>query len=277
MKAVGALALCCASVLLTPRAHAQSEEDSSGVDDEARTQARALVDQAVAAFEAGEYQTALGHFRAGYDLVALHELRFNIAMCYERLARPREAAAEYEALIDSSLSDTARRRARQAVERLRSRFATLQFSGARGVVVRVDGEMQCTVPCELTANPGRHLVEGLGPQPRSVELAEGEVLALRAIAPPEPERPSPMRLDRPEEPSYSPGPLLYTGVGVTLLGVAGIIGFGLAAQNRNDEFNALPSDDLANEGAMMRDVANASIGVAVLGAALIFLDVVLGD
>src|SRR6185369_9683331 len=65
------------------------------------------------------------------------------------------------------------------------------------------------------------------------------------------------------------GSVLAAGAG------ASIAGFGVYANDLHARFDATPTVELADEGELMRDLANASIGVAIGGASLVLLDVIL--
>jgi hypothetical protein len=56
------------------------------------------------------------------------------------------------------------------------------------------------------------------------------------------------------------------------IGVGGVIGFGLHAEGLHARYVATPSEALFDEGVLMRDLANASIGVLSLGALLLLVD-----
>jgi hypothetical protein len=240
-----------------------------------RERARAEVDRAVAAFEASDFQTALEGFRAAYALVARDELRFNLGMCYERLGRLREAGVEYEAAaVSESLPPGDRGRARELAAATRARLAIVRVEGAAGRSILVDGVAECVSPCEVRLDPGRHVVTGLGREPRTIEAEQGATVRLEAEAEPEPDLHASDTMP-PADTSFSPGALFWIGSGLAVAGGAAILGFGLRASDVHETFEVDPREDLESEGALMRDLANASIALAAVGGVLVLVDVLL--
>ena len=107
---------------------------------------------------------------------------------------------------------------------------------------------------------------------RVVTVESGAEVRIAFSAPTPP--PRPRKPSVPDEPAVSPGPLTWVGTGLAAVGVAGIVGFGLRALTLSEDFDAAPSEELADEGELMRNLANASIGVAALGAVLIAIDLI---
>jgi tetratricopeptide (TPR) repeat protein len=62
-------------------------------------QARDLFEEGRRAFDAGNYEAALGSFRASYDLVGTPEILFNIGTCADYLHRDEEALAAFESYL----------------------------------------------------------------------------------------------------------------------------------------------------------------------------------
>ena len=56
-----------------------------------RSRAREQFQRGVAAFEAGRYEEALAAFQEAFRLKPHPSVRLNMAACYEKLDRPREA------------------------------------------------------------------------------------------------------------------------------------------------------------------------------------------
>jgi tetratricopeptide (TPR) repeat protein len=244
------------------------------------TVAEAEFHRGEAAFVEHDFESALSHFLRAFELAPHDAVRFNIAVCYDRLGRFREAIAEYEqAAASDAIDAAAREHAREQIDLLDSRLATVRFDGwPDGAEVAIDGDARCTLPCEVREDPGNHLVlitaEGRESVER-IELVRGgdhvvtaaeeervQVLG-EASVPPE------------EAPGWRPGWLTWTGIGLAVVGVAGSAGFGVRALDLHDQFDANPTYDLAEEGSLMRDLANVSIGVAVLGGVLFALDLLI--
>lgn len=65
-------------------------------------QAQAIYAEGVAAFKAGDYETALGHFEAAHALDPSPVLLYNMARANEELGRPAASVARYEAYLEAS-------------------------------------------------------------------------------------------------------------------------------------------------------------------------------
>jgi tetratricopeptide (TPR) repeat protein len=237
---------------------------------QAEMDARARFEAGTSAFAAHDYTAALEHFRAAFELVPRAAVRFNIAVCLERLARFREAIAEYEAAARSEELDAGgRARAEAQRARIEPWLAHLRVEGDRtGAAVLVDGEERCALPCEIAIDPRRQIVivrDGEDELTRTIEPERGAAVALRFDRPPVEPPPPP--------PGGSLSALGAIGIGIAALGIGGTIGFGLRAQDRWDAFDRTPSDEIADEGELMRDLANVSIAAIGVGALLVAIDV----
>lgn len=69
-------------------------------------EARALFQAGTEAFQNADYETALEKFEAAYALQPAGALRFNIAVCLEKLGRSEEAAAELDAVTNDTTQPT---------------------------------------------------------------------------------------------------------------------------------------------------------------------------
>ncbi|MFO0726376.1 MAG: hypothetical protein U1E65_21500 [Myxococcota bacterium] len=223
-----------------------------------------------ASFGEGDYATALVHFRRAFALAPHDFVRFNIAVCDERLERLTEALEEYEAAaVSPELDEAARLRAQQAIEALRPRLATLVLEGNRvGAAVSVDGRPRGLVPLRLAVDPGPRVVsvrDADGEESQTASPARGETIHLRfdriSIA----------------APSAPPRPLRWGGAIVALVAVPLAVGFGVRASELHANFEAAPSAALADDGERMRDLCNIAIGAAIVGAAAVGLDWFLED
>jgi tetratricopeptide (TPR) repeat protein len=241
-----------------PRALAQDDADG----------AREVFAQAERAFDENDYELALELFQRAQTLRPHDAVRFNVAVCLERLGRFREALAEYDLAAQSEqLPEETRAEARRMAERTRARLGTLHVSGPPGARVRV-GALSCEVPCSLELDPGVHsaVVEGETATTHRAEISRGETLDLDGSAP---ERALP-------ETGWSAFGVLTTIGAITLVtGIAGTIGFGLYTEDLGDQYVAMPSHALRDEGLLIRDLANTSIGLSIAGAILIAIDLIL--
>ena len=250
-----------------------------------REQARTAFESATKRFAAADYEAALAIFREAYRLAPHDKVRFNIGQCLVRLGRHREAFVELDAAARSTqLSDDERKTARVAADESATHLATLRFSGGPARPVVVDGELECTVPCTLMVDPGPHRIAAEGVPTGEIEVRLGETTDVdlstaTAEPPPTPKAaptPAPV-VDRPQpfpRPRPRPSALTWVGLGLAVTGGAGIIGFGVRANALHDDYVADPDPSTRERGITMRNLANASIGVALLGAVLMTADLI---
>lgn len=260
MRWAGPIAL--AALLVAAPAVAQDD------DDPVRAEARALAEEGVAAFQSDDYGLALTRLEGAYALVPLAAVRFNIALCLERLGRFREAAEHLEAVASSAeLTPEQRAEASARATRLRSRLARLEIESTDGARITIAGR-PCAVPCAEDVDPGIVVVTVEGPGGVRVEEVALQRSEHRRVVLEPPTL-------APAGPTYEPQWIFWVGAGATVLGVAGIAGFGTWTLDLRSQFDRRPTTALADSGELARGVTNGAIGLAVAGAALIVLDVVL--
>ncbi len=247
---------------------------------------------AAEAFEAGrrafaedDYELALSHFRRAFELMPHDNVRFNIAVCLERLGRFREARDEYaRAAASTQLDEAARERARTMAERVRARLGTLRVGGRpEGAPVEVAG-VSCQLPCEVELDPGAHeiVVRGTSEVRRTAELVRGETTAIEidATVASSVEASTPVEAPAPSiTVGHSPGVLLGIGAVVGALGLGAAIGLGvytedLAARYYDDATPPAELPQIYDDGNLARDLTNAAIGVAALGGLLMAIDLI---
>ena len=250
-------------VLVASTARAQPKQDAD-----------AAFTAGTEAFNRQDYAACVDHFRRAYAIRQHDAVRFNIAVCLERRQRYREAIEEYErAAASQQLDEEARGRATASANALRERLARIAIAGPpSGSAVPIDGAEACRAPCTAVVDPGRHEVVvhvGKRRERRVVDVESGATARVVLRAPARRKRPAVE-----DEPSVSPGPLTWIGTGLAAVGIAGIVGFGVRATSLSEDFDAAPSEELADEGELMKNLANASIGVAALGAVLIAIDLI---
>jgi hypothetical protein len=239
---------------------------------EARDRAREHVDAASRAFVTHDYLGCVNAFRRAYDIAPMPQIRFNLGLCLERLARYREAAQEYLASAESSeLSAEERARARSKLRSLQKRMGVARIATVDGFgSVLVDGETDCDLPCSIYLDPGRHeATVGSGPRRRVVRF---RVRAGRRVKVRFPRREILDISDSPRPGGGKRGWLTWTGRGLAAVGVAGTVGFGLRTLSLRDQFEVEPTPELAASGDRMRSLTNYSLAVAVTGAVLILAD-----
>ncbi|MFK7984689.1 MAG: tetratricopeptide repeat protein [Sandaracinaceae bacterium] len=235
-----------------------------------------------AAFEENDNEAALELFRRAFELAPNDVVRFNIAVCLERLGRFREAAEEYDAANASgALSRRDRGRAEQAAVRARQRLGTVVVLGPEdGAAVSIDGEALCEVPCEEALDPGVHWIEVVGSDgAQTIEVERGGRSELRferpAPAPPPEPQITPTAPDLASPTQWTgPGPLTVAGAIVAVLGGTGIVAFGLLAEDEHNAYLEGPTTEARDRGLLYRDLSNASIAVAALGGVLVLVDLI---
>jgi len=255
-----------------------------------RQSARDSFESAEHAFAQSDYATALRLYQHAFELAPHDATRFNVALCLEHLGRFREAALEYDAAaLSASLDEATHARARQLAVEARSKLGVLVVGGSpAGTRVLVDGEPLCALPCRVSVDPGQRRVN-LENEPasseRTVTARANETATVRF----ETSGSMPIRASRvtsqprarapTESDASSPvGPLTWIGGATAIVAAAGIIVFGARAQDLHHEYyDETHAESARKEGAVMRDLCNVSIGLAVVGAALVVVDLLLLD
>ncbi|MEM9194430.1 MAG: tetratricopeptide repeat protein [Myxococcota bacterium] len=264
--------------LLLSHACAQLEGAAAEVDGQAEpeltTEERRLrLEQAMSVFERHDYQEALDMFLAVYEHLPRPEVMFNIAVCYERLGRLRDAQEAYERAVDNGLEGDGLLRAQQAMTTIRPQLGRIQIAGPEGMRVRVS-EQSCRLPCTLTVDPGVYIVSA----------PDQRLEAQRVIVEPGGEKeitlaPPVVASNRAPPPSaggggWTPGWLFFAGVAVLVVGSAGIVGFGIRTRDLEEQFVEEPTTDLADEGELSETLTNVAIGVAIAGGVLALCDLI---
>jgi len=240
-----------------------------------------------AAFDEGDHETALAHFQHAFAGSPRPAIRFNIAICLEELGRFREAAQEYDqAAIADSLGEELVARARELGRRARAELGFVEVEGEpRGAAVMVDGERLCVLPCRLALDPGPHRLHAVADDARrsaeeAVEVSKGETLQARLVveaaadAPAETDDSSVSPLPPTETVRRGASALTWIGLGVTVVGVAGTIGFGLYTRDLENQYAEAPTEELRDQGVTAQTLTNVSLGVAIVGALLVIIDLV---
>jgi tetratricopeptide (TPR) repeat protein len=96
------------------RVHAQSADEST-------ERARAHLRAGIAYYDEGRYPEAVHEMQAAYSLVALPDLQYDLAQCYERLARYEDAASAYEQYLRGNPSADDRQMVQTRIANLRAR------------------------------------------------------------------------------------------------------------------------------------------------------------
>lgn len=180
-----------------------------------------------AAYNAADYDAALGHFQEAASLYGSPDFQYNIGLCYEKLDKPEEAIRAFEVYLRAKPNAEDRAQVEDRIEEQRQRLAAKEQGGSKEAP---DGDDRDPPP-PPPKNDGRALV------------ISGAVLL---------------------------------GVGAAL-GLAGGIGFGVAAKRRSDDLDAVQSggnpgdvtfggaQDLESEGKRFEtlQIATAAVGAAI--------------
>lgn len=94
--------LCLLLALALPLASSVDVSAQQGVSSAQDAEARTAFEGAVAAFNDGDYESALVFFRRAYDLSGRAELLYNMGQCADRLRRDDEAIEAFEAYLDAA-------------------------------------------------------------------------------------------------------------------------------------------------------------------------------
>ena len=263
-----ALLVCSSS------AFAQSEQD--------RRNAKRLVGEAQAAFQAEDYELCVEKFGLAFDLAPLPQIQFNLGLCYERLERFRDAALEYEeAAAHPDMPGPMREKAQMSLGKMREQMAEIRIEGGVSEAI-VDELIRCKLPCNLFLEPGDHRATWGDEQEQSFSVTRqrAATVTLREEADqallPQDEDQGQERSDLTSSPVVSEGEgvawLTWGGGGMAALGTTGAIVFGMKTSSLHQDFMDNPTAALADDGLQARRLTNISIGVALTGAAILAYD-----
>ena len=279
-------ALSCALLLTLASPSARADGDAPTTEEAGNIQARARAAFAAGeeAFARGDYSDALAEFKRAFSLRKHDAVRFNIAVCLERLSRYREAKLQYQAAAASTtLGPADRARARRALQLLTDKFGVLVVEqGKSGRAVVVNSRRRCSSPCRVELLPGRYRVQVGSADAAELELKAGRetvIFPTRARAPterPHDQAPKP-RPSEPSEAKAGPGLLFWSGGALALVGGAGTVFFGLRTERLHDDYTQEPTRERLDDGRRARLSTNVSLGVAVVGASLMLIDLLLLD
>ncbi len=177
--------LVCAALLTFTLASEVRAQDG-------RDQARQEFQRGVAAFETGDFRTALQAFQEAYRLAPHATVRVNIANCYDQLQRPVEALFHFERYLEEARQlrrplDPARTREIQAtMRRLRGNIGELELQVfPEGASVRIGAdERRAPIIDPVRLAAGRHEIvvsrDGFAPRTYQIEIVGGRRSTLDA-------------------------------------------------------------------------------------------------
>jgi outer membrane receptor protein involved in Fe transport len=114
------------------------------------------------AYQRGDYRSALEHFHASNRLVSNRNVIFNIARCYEQLAKYPEAFRYYTQALEGEPDQAARERILALLTKLRANVALFEVTsdppGATLYIERRDLGARGETPRSLGLMPGRYKI-----------------------------------------------------------------------------------------------------------------------
>jgi hypothetical protein len=265
---------------------ARAADSGPEVSADALKRAREQFGQALALQTAGDWAGALALLKDVAAVKSTPQVRFNIALCEEKLGRLVAALGDYELAAADARAERAEQVAEEVearLENLRQRIPKLTVkrgAGAEAAIIAVDGVSvgDQVIGMPMPTDPGPHTVEakapGFKPFRKSVRVAEQQSETIEITLDAEP--PPPVALGpggtRSEGRSRLPG-YVIGGIGVASLGASAVF-FGLRAGKISDLDKACPerqcqpsSQSDIDAGKMYTTVANVTLAVGVAAVA----------
>ncbi len=254
----------------------------AGPTAEQTTAARAAYGEGQTLFREGKFAESLARFEAAFASVPNPVVLISIAESQERLGRIVDTVATLERYL-SLRADAPDRAAVQArIDQLRTRPGVVAVSSEpAGAAIRLDGtDTGRVTPADVDAAPGEHTIvlslEGYEPASQTVTVGFGArqelavpALTARPAAPPveetpaEPEPVAPPAAEEAESEGPGAGVWIAAGVGAGGLVAGTVLGF-LALSEQSD-FDAAPSEAIADRGERLALFADVGFGVAIAG------------
>ncbi len=246
----------------------------------AQEDARALFSQGQAAYETGDYPTAVRNWERAYEIDPRPLLQYNLAQAYERLGQLDRAVAAYRIYVENTPGDDARaQNARARIASLEQRLSNTSIQltgGTEGARVTIDGEDRGLLPHPdpFRVEPGNHRIvvraDGYEDFVASVAVSAGQAAAV----------PVEMRAGATggaADTASSGGGIWVPGLiiagGGALVAIAGAVTGGLALSAAGSAPNATGSEaDDARTLALVTDILiPTGAAIAVAGLILTFL------
>jgi hypothetical protein len=239
--------LSVAAILLSAPTPALAGDSTPEVSADSLKRAREQFSQALALQTAGDWAGALALLKDVAAVKSTPQVRFNIALCEEKLGRLVAALGDYELAAADARAERAEQVAEEVearLENLRQRIPKLilrRGAGADAAIVAVDGVSvgDQVIGAPMPTDPGPHTVEarapGYKPFRTAVRLAEQQTetveITLEAEPPPPPPV-APAGAPPLEGRSRLPG-YVIGGIGVASLGASAVF-LGLRAGKVSD-------------------------------------------
>jgi hypothetical protein len=284
-----ALSLSVCLSLATVPAPAFAQDPAATSSAEGLKRAREQFGQALALQTAGDWAGALALLKDVAAVKSTPQVRFNMALCEEKLGKLVAALGDYELAAADARAEKADQVAEEVESRLESlrqripKLTVTRGSGAEAAIVAVDGVSvgDQVIGLPMPTDPGPHTVEGKAPgfQPfrKSVRLAEQQSESVEIVLEPEPPAApagvagGTVRRGPGRSPVYG---YVIGGIGVATLGTSAVF-FGLRAGKISDLDEVCPDrqcpshaqqDDI-DAGKRYTTLANVTLAVGVAAVA----------
>lgn len=254
---------------------------------ESLKRAREQFGQALALQTAGDWAGALALLKDVAAIKSTPQVRFNMALCEEKLGRLVAALGDYELAAADARAEKADQVAEEVegrLESLRQRIPKITIkrgSGAEAATVAVDGTSigDQAIGTPMPTDPGPHTVEakapGFKPFRKALRLAEQQSETVEIVLEPEPVPPPGVAGGGAgQAPGRSPVfGYVIGGIGIASLGASGIF-FGLRAGKISDLDKACPNRTCPSDqqsdidaGKLYTTIANVTLAVGVAAVA----------
>ncbi|HEY6078242.1 MAG TPA: hypothetical protein VIW29_05535, partial [Polyangiaceae bacterium] len=291
-RKITALALIASLGLTAVPTAALAQEPTADAGAEALKKAREQFGQALALQTAGDWAGALTLLKEVATVKATPQVRFNIALCEEKLGRLVAALGDYELAAADARAEKADQVAeevearREALSQRIPKLTVRRGSGAEAASIALDGVSlgDQVIGTPMPTDPGPHTIEGKAPgfKPfrKSIRVAEQQSETIEVVLEPEPMAPpSVTEAPPPSGRSRVPG-YVIGGIGIASLATSGVF-FALRSGKISKLDDACPDhvcppemqSDI-DQGKLYTTLANVTLAVgiaAVAGGAVLVL------
>lgn len=268
---------------------ALAQEPAAETSAEALKRAREQFGQALALQTAGDWTGALTLLKEVAAVKSTPQVRFNMALCEEKLGRLVAALGDYELAAADARAEKADQVAEEVEGRLESlrqripKITVRRGSGAEAAAIALDGVSlgDQVVGTPMPTDPGPHTIEaqapGFRPFRKSLRLAEQQSETVEIVLEPEPPPPAGVVSRVDGGPAAGRSPVygyVIGGIGIASLGASGIF-FGLRAAKISDLDKVCPNRTCPSSaqqsdidaGKLYTTVANVTLAVGVAAVA----------
>lgn len=291
-SARAALSLLVGLAALAPATKAQAQDAPAESSADALKRAREQFGQALALQTAGDWAQALRLLKEVAAVKSTPQVRFNMALCEEKLGKLVAALGDYELAATDARAEKADQVAEEVEGRLESlrqripKITVKRGAGAEAALIELDGVSlgDSVVGSPMPSDPGPHTVEAKAPGfkafRQSVKLAEQQsetvevVLEAEPVAPATPGTAGGAGTGQTGSKGARVAGYVIGGLGIVSLGASGVF-FGLRASKISDLDKACPNrvcpshDQQADidAGKLDTTIANVTLAVGVAAVA----------